>query len=138
MTTVEKVLWLQKLDLFAGAPGEDLVAVAAAVEEVEAAPGEVLARAGEPGGALHLLTEGKLRVRSGGASVEVPPGRAFGALEVFAPAPWSATVEAAAPSKLLRLERDDLDGILAGRPALARSLLAALAARVRAARTGSP
>ncbi|BDG07681.1 cyclic nucleotide-binding domain-containing protein [Anaeromyxobacter paludicola] len=138
MTPVDKGQWLGKLDLFAGAPEDDLLALAAAVAEVEAAAGEVLARAGEPGDALHLLVEGRLRVRAGGASVEVPPGRAFGALELFAPGPWTATVEAAAASRLLRLSRPALERLLAGRPALSLRLLAALAARVRSARTGPP
>jgi len=134
ISTVEKVLFLKAVPLFADVPGEELAQVALAAEELEREDGEEIVREGEAGDALYLVLAGRLGVsRNGRAVAEVGEREIFGELALLDPAPRSATVRALGEVRLLRLDREDFAEILSERPELARGVVQVLARRLREA-----
>ncbi|HXR68012.1 MAG TPA: Crp/Fnr family transcriptional regulator [Dermatophilaceae bacterium] len=99
--------------------------------------GDVLFREGDQGNRLYVIGEGKIKL--GLTSVDgrenllaiLGPGEMFGELSLFDPGPRTATATAVAETQLIELGHDDLNTFLAGRPAVASSMLAALARRLR-------
>lgn len=135
---VERVAALHRADLFAAVPGRVLAAVAEHAEEVVAAPGDALIVEGDTDAHLYLIVEGRVRVAQGGRTVaELGSGATVGEYAALVPEPRSAAVTVVEPSLLLRLEKEVLDDLLAVWPDLAHGVIAALVARLRAAR-GEP
>jgi len=101
------------------------------------ARGDVLFREGEPGDSLYVIGEGKVKL--GRTSLDgrenlvavLGPGEMFGELSLFDPGPRTMTATAIAQTQVMGLGHDSLTGLLSGRPEVAKSLLAALAKRLR-------
>jgi len=99
--------------------------------------GDVLFREGDPGDSLYVISAGKVKL--GRTSVDgrenlvavLGPGEMFGELSLFDPGPRTMTATAVAETQVLGLGNDSLTGLLSGRPEVAKSLLAALAKRLR-------
>jgi protein lysine acetyltransferase len=93
---------LEALELFAGCPRDELARLAARLEPITAAPGEVLVREGEPASSFVLVAAGRADVTRAGRYREVhvadvEPGMIVGELSLLRGAPRSATVTASAP-----------------------------------------
>ena len=132
MTTIERVIALQRVALFADVPGRVLAAVARRATEVEAAAGELVIAEGAIEDHLFTVVRGRLRVHHGEHEVTtLAPGSTVGELSALVPAPRAASVTAVEPSTLLRIDKPILDELLADRPALASGVIAALVAMVR-------
>ncbi len=133
MTTVERVVALQRVGLFADVPGRTLAAVAQRATEVEVAAGSLVITEGAVEDHLFAVVRGRLRVHTGERTiVELGAGSTVGELAALAPEARSASVTALEPATLLRIDRPVLEELLADRPALARGVIAALVAMVRA------
>ena len=99
--------------------------------------GDILFREGDRGDRLYVIGEGKIKL--GRTSVDgrenllaiLGPGEMFGELSLFDPGARTATATAVAETQLIALGHDDLNLFLAGRPAVAATMLAALARRLR-------
>ena len=99
--------------------------------------GDILFREGDRGDRLYVIGEGKIKL--GRTSVDgrenllavLGPGEMFGELSLFDPGARTATATAVAETQLIALGHDDLNEFLSGRPAVAATLLAALARRLR-------
>ena len=84
-----------------------------------------------------MITDGKIKLgRTAPDGREnilavLGPGEMFGELSLFDPEPRTATAIAVVDSTLMSLGHEDLDALLTGRPAVAESMLAALAQRLR-------
>jgi CRP-like cAMP-binding protein len=134
ITTVEKLLFLKGVPLFADVPGEDLAQIALIAEELDAEPGADLVREGELGDALYLVVEGTLRVLQGGREVATLGEReVFGEMALLDAAPRSATVQARSEVRLLRIHREEFAELLAERPEVARGVIQVLVRRLREA-----
>jgi CRP-like cAMP-binding protein len=139
LSTVDRVVALQRVPLFGGVPGRTLVPLARAARDVEVAPGEVVIAEGAVEDHLFVVVRGRLRVHRGDATVtELGPATTVGELAALVPEPRSASVTALEPTALLRIDKPLLDELLADRPALAAGVIAALVGMVRerAARPG--
>jgi CRP-like cAMP-binding protein len=99
--------------------------------------GDVLFREGDRGDRLYVIGEGKIKL--GLTSIDgrenllaiLGPGEMFGELSLFDPGPRTATATAVAETQLIALGHEDLNTFLSGRPAVATTMLAALARRLR-------
>jgi CRP/FNR family cyclic AMP-dependent transcriptional regulator len=99
--------------------------------------GDVLFREGDRGERLYVIGEGKIKL--GLTSVDgrenllaiLGPGEMFGELSLFDPGPRTATATAVAETQLIALGHEDLSSFLQVRPAVATTMLAALARRLR-------
>lgn len=132
LSTVERVVALHRVDLFADVPGRVLAAVARRATEVEVDAGTLVIEEGAIEEHLYAVVRGRLRVHRGERSiVELAPGSTVGELAALVPEPRSASVTALEPTTLLRIDRAVLEELLADRPALAGGIIAALVAMIR-------
>jgi CRP-like cAMP-binding protein len=132
LTTIERVVALHRVGLFADVPGRTLAAVAQRATEVEVADGALVIAEGAVEEHMFAVVRGRLRVHRGDRPiVELGPGSTVGELAALVPEPRSASVTALGPATLLRIDRPVLEELLADRPALASGIIAALVAMIR-------
>jgi CRP-like cAMP-binding protein len=132
MTTVERVVALQRVPLFAEVPGRTLAAVARRATEVEVESGGVVIEQGAVEDHLFALVAGRLIARDGERVLrELEAGSTVGELAALAPEPRSAQVTALMPSLLLRIDRRVLDELLADHPELSRGVITSLVRMIR-------
>lgn len=123
--------------LFSALDDEDVHALRASMTSAHLERGDVLFREGQQGDRLYVIEWGKVKLgRSSSDGREnlvaiLGPGEMFGELSLFDPGPRNATATAVAESELIGLGHDELRDFLVGRPAVAQSMLAALARRLR-------
>jgi CRP-like cAMP-binding protein len=135
---VERALALRAAPLFGPLTAEELLPVAELCTEVELAAGALLFSQGELGDSLYVVVSGGvLAVRDGKELARLGAGECVGELAALDWEPRSATVTAVEPTKLIRLERDDLFDLLGDHPELVRALAGVLVARIRARRAPS-
>ena len=135
MTTVDRVVALQRVPLFADVPGRTLASVAMRATEVEAGVGDVVIVQGAVEDHLFAVVHGRLEARDGDRLLrELEVGATVGELAALAPEPRSATVTALAPTLLLRIDRPVLDELLADHPELARGVITSLVRMIRSTR----
>lgn len=124
---------LRAVPLFANCANSDLVAIAAAVDEIEVEAGRVLVAEGELGKEAFIIVSGEAAVtRDGNPVATLGPGAPFGEMALVDRSPRNATVTAVTPLRLLVLGQREFVGLMDGSPGFARTILAALAARLRA------
>jgi CRP-like cAMP-binding protein len=132
MTTVERVLALHRVGLFADVPGRTLAALAQRASEVEVAAGTLVIVEGAIEEHLYAVVLGRLRVHRGERTITIlGPGSTVGELAALVPEPRTASVTALEPATLLRIDRPLIEELLADRPALASGIIAALVAMIR-------
>ena len=132
MTTIDRVVALHRVPLFADVPGRTLASVAARATEVVVDVGQVVIEQGAVEDHLFALVRGRLVATDGDHVLrELEAGATVGELAALAPEPRSATVTALAPSLLLRIDRPVLDELLADHPQLARGVITSLVRMIR-------
>ena len=132
MTTVERVVALHRVGLFADVPGRTLAALAQRASEEEAEAGTLVIAEGAVEEHLYAVVRGRLRVHRGERTItELGPGSTVGELAALVPEPRSASVTALEPTTMLRIDRPLLEELLADRPDLAGGIIAALVAMLR-------
>lgn len=124
---------LRAVPLFATCSNTDLAAIAAAVDELEVDAGRVLVAEGEVGKEAFVIVEGEAVVTRGGAALNtIGPGQPFGEMALVDRSPRNATVTATTPMRLLVIGQREFVGLMDASPGFTRSILAAVAARLRA------
>ncbi|MCA1827403.1 MAG: cyclic nucleotide-binding domain-containing protein [Myxococcales bacterium] len=132
ISTVEKVLFLKSIDLFRALPSEELAQIAEIAEEQPLSQGDQVFGEGEPGDALYLIVEGKVKVHKGEKElVRLGIRDVFGEMAVLDSEPRSASVTAVEDSVCLKIGRDDFRDILSERPEIAMGVMKVLTRRLR-------
>jgi CRP/FNR family cyclic AMP-dependent transcriptional regulator len=132
LSTLEKVLFLKSIDLFSQIPGEDLAQVALIAVEEPRESGEVIFSEGEPGDALYLVIDGKVRVhREEKLLAELAERECFGEMALLDSALRTETVTALNDTNLLKIARDEFHEILAEKPEIAIGIIKVLSRRLR-------
>jgi CRP-like cAMP-binding protein len=130
--TIERVLALRRVDIFATLSYDSLVELAGLVRTRTEPAGAVLVAAGSVGYELYAITSGAVEVRgSGGTLTRLEAGTVFGELAVVDPAPRSATVVAVTPVELLVVPRSTVLALADRRPAVMAEIARVLARRLR-------
>ena len=131
-TVIEKVIFLQNIELFAEVPTEQLAEVAAIAEEVSFLKGDVIYSENDHSDALYLVVDGHIRLHRGDEEIAVAGDReAFGTWALFDDEPRVVTASAERDSKLLRIDREDFSDLLADHVQIAQGVLKELARRLR-------
>jgi CRP/FNR family transcriptional regulator len=128
---------VRRAPLFAALDDEAAAALIDTMVPSHLERGDVLFHEGDQGDRLYVIGEGKIKL--GRTSVDgrenllaiLGPGEMFGELSLFDPGPRTATATAVAETQLIGLGHESLHAFLSGRPAVASTLLAALARRLR-------
>ena len=130
---IDRKLILKTVSLFVETPDETLEALVGLLEEVEAKAGQTVFEKGDPGTALYIIAEGRVRVHDGDRTLNDLGRRdVFGEMAALDPEPRSATVTALDDTRLLRLDQRSLYDLMAKRPEVARGVILVLTRRLRA------
>ncbi len=131
-SAMEIAVALQEVRAFDRLSTPQLMSLAALLQEQKAAAGERIFVTGEESSGLYFVLEGEVELRRGELVLDrAPAGSFFGEISALDGVPRSADAVAVEPVRLLRLERDDLLGLLEDAPAVSIGLAQALTARVR-------
>jgi HEAT repeat protein len=133
ISTIEKVLILKGVDIFAETPDDVLAEVAEACDELDATAGETIFNKGDLGDTLYVIVSGRVRVHDGAVTFnELGDAEVFGEMALLDPEPRSASVTATEETRLLRLAEQPFQELLDERPEIARSIIKVLTRRLRA------
>lgn len=123
--------------LFAGVPPEGLGTLHARARERSFGPGEIVFHQGDPGDALFVVVEGRVKVFVTSPRGEtmvlavLGPNDAFGELSVLDGEPRSASVQALEESRLMSISREAVLDALVESPAIATALLRSMGGLAR-------
>ena len=132
LSTIERVLALQKNPIFAELPTDGLAVMAAIAEEVEFHIGQSLFGEGDRPDACYLILAGQVDLQRGGqTALSVGPGEDIGVWALFDGEPHLYAAQAAANTHALRLAQDDFYDLLADHTDIIRSLFRTLVKRIR-------
>ncbi len=136
LLTVEKVLFLKSVPLFAFLEGEELASVAEIAEEMEVEAATAIFREGETGDELYVIVSGNVRVYGERAGAEVPLAQlaereCFGEMALLDAEPRSASVASLEHCRLLKIRGEDFRELLHERPQISLEILKILARRLR-------
>ncbi len=131
-STVDKVLALKRVSLFAETPDDVLAAVAGLVRQEVVDGRSVIVVEGDPGEEMYVIAAGRVEVRRGGHVLnELGDGDVFGEMAVLDPGLRSATVTALEPTHLLVLDQASLHDLLTERPEIALGIIRVLVRHLR-------
>lgn len=130
--STRKVEALRSVRLLATCSRRELAAVAARSVPASFPAGTVLTREGQAGGLAYVIERGSCEVLRGGRRVAcLGPGEVVGELSLLDGGPRTATVRVVTDADVLEISHRDLRCLLREAPGLRRSLLQALAGRIR-------
>lgn len=132
LTTVEKVIFLQDIDIFEFTSTEDLAHIAAITDEVEFKEGETIFEEGEISDAMYMVIDGKVRLTRGDQEVMVAQKKdVFGTWALFDDEPRVATATTLENSRLLHIDKEDFIDLLADHVAITQSVLKTMVKKLR-------
>ncbi|MBN8617237.1 MAG: cyclic nucleotide-binding domain-containing protein, partial [Deltaproteobacteria bacterium] len=128
----ERIRFLRRVPLFESLPGEDLVSVAAVLEELALEDGEIVFRRGDRGEDLFVVVQGHVEIgEREHVLARLGETEFFGDLAVLDHEGRSADATARGATKLLRLRGADLRELMATRPQITQGIVHVLVARLR-------
>lgn len=132
LTTVEKVILLQRVDLFEEVPTRQLAYLAAVADEARLSSDEVVYREGDSSDGLYLVVEGEVVLEKDGRTITVAgPDDAFGSWSLFDDEPRVVTATARVDSRVLKVAKDDFIDLLADHVKITQGILRKMAQRMR-------
>jgi CRP-like cAMP-binding protein len=144
-TTIEKVLFLQRVPVFSRVAGEDLVSLARGSAAISFHANDVIFREGDPGGALYLVISGRVQLSVSSREVaKLGPNDVFGEMSIFDREPRATTATVTEEAELLRVSADDFHEAMRETVEIAEAVIQVLNRRLReadrrlAAREGTP
>lgn len=130
LTIVEKVLFLQEVDIFEHTSTEDLAYIAAITREVEFPPEAIIYREGDRSDSMYICIEGKVVHLRDGKDAQYDQNY-FGSWALLDQEPRVTTAKTVEESRLLRIEREEFFDLLADHVQITESILKASAKRLR-------
>ena len=132
LTTVEKVIFLQEIDIFEYTTTEDLAHVAAITEELELKPDHVIFKEGDVPDAMYMVVDGTVRLtRKDQIVMDAKEKTVFGTWALFDDELRVATAVTTEESRLLKIDREDFVDLLADHIQMTQGILKAMAMRLR-------
>ncbi len=132
LTVIEKVIFLQNIDVLAEVPTEALAALAAIAEEVAYENGENIYKENDSPDALYFVLDGRVRLHKGDQNITTAENKqAFGTWALFDESPRLVTATVEDDCNLLRIDRDDFIDLLADNVQITQGVLKMMARRLR-------
>jgi len=132
LTTLERAIRLQKVDLFSDLETDMLALIASVAQQTALRQGETLFQENSPLRALYVVLEGRMEMDRGGQSLfTVGKDETIGNWALFDDQPSVVTARAAENTSLLRIDREDFFDLLSDHSEITRKLFQALFKRVR-------
>jgi len=125
MTSINVVQDLRQSTLLESAPESVVNKLAEIAVTTYIKAGETLFEKGEKGNAMYIISDGQVRVHDGDLKlVHLDKGHVFGEMAALATDEVrSASITAVEDTTLLRLDREDLYGLLSSEPGVAEALI---------------
>jgi CRP-like cAMP-binding protein len=132
ITTIEKVITLQEIDVFEHLRTEDLAHLAAIAEVVEFHADSTIYSEGGAPDSMYLILEGRVRLHQKGKDVMTATEKdAFGTWSLFDDELRVVTATTLEQTRLLRIDKEDFTDLLADNVRITQGILKALVQRVR-------
>jgi len=136
LSSMERILFLRRVPLFADLAPAELKQVASITEEHLFHDNDVLAEQDEPGDELFIIVSGEVRVlvRKGGDSVELArrtSGQYVGEMAIISQAPRMASLVASGEVRTLCIDRKQFEVVLRERPETSMAVMRMLCERLR-------
>jgi CRP-like cAMP-binding protein len=132
LTVVEKVIFLQNVDVFADVPSEHLAYLASIATVEEFQESEVIFEEGDASDAMYLVLSGKVRLHRGQQDITTAgPKEAFGTWVLLEQAPQVVTATVTEDVVLLRIDREDFIDLLSDHVQITEAVLKNVAGRLR-------
>lgn len=133
---MDRIEFLRRVPLFKALEPKDLERLAEAIQPQSFPPETNIVEIGEPGHSLFLIMEGTVQVLYPARSADyelarLTEGDFFGEMAILNSMARSATVRSVESVKVMVLEKDDFQKIMAGSPSVAAKLLETLSVRIR-------
>lgn len=132
LTTIERVLALQRNPIFAEIPTDGLAHMASIAEEVEFHSGNLLFEEGGVPDSCYLILAGSVDLKRGDKSaLTVGPGEDLGVWALFDGEPHVYTARAKENTHALRIVQEDFYDLLADHTEIVQTLFRTLVRRIR-------
>jgi CRP-like cAMP-binding protein len=127
LTTIERVLFLRGVDLFAYVPDEVLARVAQVAQIVHFAPGEQFIEQGSAGDCLYVMIDGEAGILVDNQQVARRLAReVIGELAILDKHPRRATCVAITDITALKIDQNDFTALMEESPALLQGIIKVL------------
>lgn len=131
-TTIEKIIFLQRVPVFARVTGDDLVALARGSIVVSLQKGDVIFRQGDPGSSLYSILSGEVILAIDGREIaRLGPHDVFGEMSIFDREPRGSTASVAEDAELLRVSAEDFHEAVHETVEIAEAVIQVLNRRLR-------
>ncbi len=131
-TIIEKVIFLQDIDVFKEVRVEDLAHIAAIAKEVTFQPETNLYEVNDSADSLYLVLDGKVRLHRNDQEISISGAHeAFGTWSLFDNQPRVATATALEETLVLKISREDFYDLLSDHVRIAEAMLRSLARSLR-------
>jgi len=132
LSTIERVLALQKNEIFAEVSTDGLTHLAAIAEEVEFDSGDALFQEGEAPDACYLILAGRVELSRGGqVELTVGMGEDIGVWALFDNEPRVFAARATENTHALKISQDDFYDLLSDHTDIVQSFFRTLVRRIR-------
>ena len=132
LTTIEKVLFLQEIDIFKFSHTEDLAHIAAITEEIIVENNKHLYKEGEIPDSMYMVIDGKVRLDREGKVVMIANHKdVFGTWALFDDEPRVVTATTLEESRLLKIDKEDFIDLLADNVQMTQGILKTMVKRLR-------
>lgn len=132
LTSVQRLLLVQKVPIFRELRDDFLVRLAATMEELSFPAQYTIVKQGEEGRSLYILTAGQVQVHMGTRELAIlKRGACFGEMAVLDTEPRSASVTTLEPSDCLMLTQQQLYEAIEETPSIAVNIIRLLSRRIR-------
>jgi CRP-like cAMP-binding protein len=132
LTVVEKVIFLQEVDIFKNSTTEDLALIAAITQEIELTKDSVIYKEGEIADSMFLVIEGSVLLNREGKELLVSKQKdAIGAWSLLDDEPRVVTAIALEDCRLLKIDKDDFIDLLADNVQITQGILKTIVKRLR-------
>jgi ATP:ADP antiporter, AAA family len=132
LSTLERVIILKTVGIFAGTPDEILAEIAAVGDELEVPAGQTIFEKGDRGDCMYIIVSGKVRVHDQERFLNFLGERdVFGEMAVLDPELRSASVTTVEDTQLLRVDEQALFEVIDAQPEVARGIIHVLSRHLR-------
>lgn len=132
LTTIEKVLFLQEIDIFKYSHTEDLALIAAITEEIIIEKDRQIFQEGDIPDSMYMVIGGKVRLdREGKNVMTAKHNDVFGTWALFDDEPRVVTATTLEECRLLKIDKEDFIDLLADNVQMTQGILKTMVKRLR-------
>ncbi|MEW5975095.1 MAG: cyclic nucleotide-binding domain-containing protein [Acidobacteriota bacterium] len=132
LTIVDKVLFLQHVDIFNHSTTEELAYIGSIAKELHQLKGSVVFNEDEPADAMYLVVSGRVRLHRGDQEILIAGEKdAFGTWALFDSEPRLMTATAIEDVHLLKIEQEEFFDLLSDHIEITQSIFKALVQRIK-------